>query len=166
MRQFATRGEVDAYLAAERIECLECGRRFAFLPVHLIRGHGLDPDEYRQRHGLPALTPLAGLSYRAAHAEKMRRLQANGSIDYSHLPRATAAAQDAPRPPKQPVDAQRQRDLLQRVRPERLQRLPPGVKNAQGRDMDRAREYRQARDALLRGDAALMNAYRQKWSVQ
>ena len=34
---FLSLDEVDVYLATDRIECLECGRFFAFLPRHTTR---------------------------------------------------------------------------------------------------------------------------------
>lgn len=163
MRRFASRVEVDAYLDAERIECLECGRRFAFLQPHLLRAHGIGADEYRARHEIPAGAPLAGRSYREQHAQKMRRMQATGALTYDHLPDATAAARKAGRPAKTAPDAAEHARRLLRVRPQDATRLPPGARLADGRDADRAREYQRARRALLAGDPRPMAAYRDKY---
>lgn len=42
----------------QRLTCLECGKRYQFLGKHASLSHGLSPDEYRARHGLPPDTPL------------------------------------------------------------------------------------------------------------
>lgn len=164
-RKFKSRAEVDAYLAHDRIQCLECGKAFELLPNHLKRAHGIDSDEYRESWGLPAGTPLAGLSYRAWHAAKLRRMQADGTIDYSHLPAATEAARKAPRTPKTDLDAREHSARVARLRPGDAHRLPPGSKDARGRDADREREYQRAYRARLAGDDSLMRAYREKWNA-
>jgi len=149
-RQFQTRAEVDAYLAHERIECLECGRRFAFLGVHLQRIHEMSAAEYRAAWGLPAKTPLAGTEYRAARREEMRRMQIDGTITYDHLQQLNAAGRTVPYTPKSPMDARRQAAMVAELRPGDQHRLPPGSRRADGRDADRARKYQQTRRAQIK----------------
>lgn len=98
MDKFTTMEQVEAYTAGEQIQCLECNKWFAFLGNHLRRAHGLSNDEYRERYALPAMTPLAGQAYRRAHREKLQRMQADGTIDYLHLPAATEKAAAAAKP--------------------------------------------------------------------
>ncbi|WP_367139441.1 MucR family transcriptional regulator [Saccharothrix sp. HUAS TT1] len=44
--------------------CHECGQPYPFLGRH-VRRHGIDPDRYRERHGLGRQTPLASRQIRA-----------------------------------------------------------------------------------------------------
>lgn len=162
-RQFQTRAEVDAYLAHEKIECLECGQRFAFLGNHLRRVHGISADEYRIAWGLPATVPLAGTAYRAAHAEKIRRMQAEGTLTYDHLPAAVEAARHAGRTPKSEMDARAQSERVAQLRPVDAHRLPPGARRADGKNADRVREYQRAYRARLAGDELPMIEYMRKW---
>jgi predicted transcriptional regulator len=46
------------------VVCLECGKKFKTLKVHLIKAHGLAPQEYYQKHGLdPEKFPLICKEY-------------------------------------------------------------------------------------------------------
>jgi ROS/MUCR transcriptional regulator protein len=58
-----------------RLQCLECGSWYRALGPHLVQGEGMDPDAYRERHGLPATLPLAAADLRARwrHHTKQRR---------------------------------------------------------------------------------------------
>lgn len=162
-RQFQTRAEVDAYLAHEKIECLECGKRFAFLGVHIKRIHEIDAAEYRRAWGLPAGTPLAGTSYRAMHAEKIRRLQAEGALTYDHLPRATEAARSAPKSPKSPMDAERQATMLSELRRAEGRRSLDERIGSDGRDAERHAEYARAWARYRAGDVQAMAEFWKKW---
>jgi predicted transcriptional regulator len=54
-----------AALTDTRLTCLECGQRYQFVAKHAAAAHGLRPEEYRRRHGLPvevALHPLTAPS--------------------------------------------------------------------------------------------------------
>lgn len=56
------------------IVCLEDGRQFKSLKRHLSTHHGLTPDEYRAKWGLPANYPMVAPAYastRSALAKKM-----------------------------------------------------------------------------------------------
>lgn len=120
------------------VKCRICGKSFAFLPPHLVRGHGVAVDDYRREYEIPAGEPLCSDDYSAAHAEKIRRLQASGALTYDHLPQATDAARKAGRGERTAADLAAQSErakLIPRVT------LPPGAKRADGRDADRAREY-------------------------
>ena len=54
----------------DHIVCLEEGKKMKMLKRHLMTDHGLTPDEYRARWGLPADYPLVAPDY----AEKRREL--------------------------------------------------------------------------------------------
>ena len=56
------------------IVCLEDGKKFKSLKRHLAAHHGLTPNEYRAKWGLPADYPLVApnySAYRSATAKKM-----------------------------------------------------------------------------------------------
>lgn len=90
-KPFTCAAEVSEYIAGERIQCLECGSSFAFLPSHLRRAHGMDARTYRTNWSIPASVALAGSAYRERHRDKMVRMIENGEIVPSHA-LATAAA--------------------------------------------------------------------------
>lgn len=50
------------------IVCLEDGKQFKSLKRHLSTHHGLTPDEYRTKWGLPADYPLVAPNYAAARS--------------------------------------------------------------------------------------------------
>ena len=54
----------------DHIVCLEDGKKFKSLKRHLATDHGLTPDEYRAKWGLPADYPMVAPNY----AEKRRAL--------------------------------------------------------------------------------------------
>lgn len=132
-----------------KIRCLLCNKEFVFLPTHLRSAHGTSAEEYKSAFDLPAMLPLASDEYREAHAEKMRRMQADGTLTYEHLPVAMECARSAGRPAKTKADAERHAQRMAEVQPWAARQLPPGTKRADGRDADRAREtQRQRRRAL------------------
>lgn len=77
--------DVAEYTKHDLIECLECGKWFPFLPVHINRVHQIDSVDYKIRHDLPAQTPLAGVKYREIHRSKFNKLIDDGIIDHHHL---------------------------------------------------------------------------------
>lgn len=50
------------------IICLEDGKQFKSLKRHLSTHHGLSPDEYRAKWGLPADYPLVAQNYSASRS--------------------------------------------------------------------------------------------------
>ncbi len=50
------------------IVCLEDGKQFKSLKRHLSTHHGLSPDEYRAKWGLPADYPMVAPNYAAARS--------------------------------------------------------------------------------------------------
>ncbi|MBF0169084.1 MAG: MucR family transcriptional regulator [Alphaproteobacteria bacterium] len=128
-----------------------CGKEFDYLAPHLRRAHGLSDDQYRSEFQISAGTPLCSDSYSQAHQEKIRRLQASGTLTYDHLPEAVDSARLAGRGTRTADDLREQAD---RARSIVREQLPPGEKRADGRDADRAREYqREYRKRKLEPDA-------------
>lgn len=52
----------------DHIVCLEDGKPFKSLKRHLTSHHGLTPDEYRAKWGLPADYPMVAPNYAAARS--------------------------------------------------------------------------------------------------
>jgi predicted transcriptional regulator len=59
---------VRSSVKSEHLVCLEDGKKFKMLKRHLIADHGMTPDEYRARWGLPSSYPMVA----SAYAEKRR----------------------------------------------------------------------------------------------
>ena len=51
------------------VVCLECGMKATILKRHLQTSHGLSPDEYRQKWGLPDSYPLVAPNYAQSRRE-------------------------------------------------------------------------------------------------
>lgn len=69
--RFQNLDQVDDYLSGEDIVCLECKRALKTLTgTHLIHKHGLTPDEYRERYGIPWKRPLCGREVSAKLSER------------------------------------------------------------------------------------------------
>jgi predicted transcriptional regulator len=47
----------------DHVVCLECGREMSSLRRHLNSAHGLTPERYRQKWGLPAGYPIVAPDY-------------------------------------------------------------------------------------------------------
>lgn len=54
---------IRSSVKADAITCLECGKRLKTLRRHLGADHGLTPDQYRQRWGLPKDYPMVAPEY-------------------------------------------------------------------------------------------------------
>ncbi len=61
---------VRSSVKRDHIVCLEDGKKMKMLKRHLMTDHGLTPDEYRARWGLPSDYPMVAPEY----AEKRRDL--------------------------------------------------------------------------------------------
>ena len=61
-------------VTADYIVCLEDGLRFKSLKRHLEASHGLTPDEYRAKWGLPDDYPMIASSYSKSRAEIARSM--------------------------------------------------------------------------------------------
>lgn len=55
-------------VSPDAIICLEDGRKFKSLRRHLRTHHGLSPDQYREKWGLPATYPMVAANYAAARS--------------------------------------------------------------------------------------------------
>lgn len=58
----------------EYIICLEDGMKFKSLKRHLMTYHGLTPDEYREKWGLPADYPMVAPAYAEARSRLAKEM--------------------------------------------------------------------------------------------
>ena len=54
---------VRASIKPDAIICLECGAKNKIIKKHLFTSHGLTPDQYRQKWGLPRDYPMIAPNY-------------------------------------------------------------------------------------------------------
>lgn len=156
----SSRQELDAYLTEDLIECLECGRRFAFLGRHLPWVHGMSSAEYRTKWALPAGTPLAGRSFRDKRSAIASRLVAEGKIG-QFAEQAQTRAWGSDRTPR--VNWERAEQAARATANPPYVPLPSGEPRRDGRDPERAREYNAAWRAERRGDPEPMRLYRLRY---
>lgn len=65
---------VKKSVTPDYIICLEDGKPFKSLKRHLATHHGLTPDEYRQKWGLPRDYPMVAPAYAAARSTLARTM--------------------------------------------------------------------------------------------
>lgn len=59
---------IRASVKPDHVTCLECGKQMKMLKRHLNTEHGMTPEAYRERFGLPADHPLVAPNYAARRA--------------------------------------------------------------------------------------------------
>ena len=111
-KKITSLADVNEYIKYDLIQCLECGKWFPFLPVHLNRIHQIDSIDYRIKHDLPAQTPLAGVKYREMHRAKMNKLIEDGIVTHEHLEDAIEKARKTDRGQRATYELERQRGII------------------------------------------------------
>jgi predicted transcriptional regulator len=86
---------------ADYLVCLEDGRKFKSLKRHLQGEHGLSPDEYRSRWGLPRDYPMVAPNYARARSDLAKNMGLGRKGGDAAMPSDSAAGDeigsDAPR---------------------------------------------------------------------
>jgi predicted transcriptional regulator len=54
------------------IVCLDCGKGFRMLKRHIRTDHGMTPDQYRAKWGLPFFYPMSAPEYAAERSQSAR----------------------------------------------------------------------------------------------
>lgn len=85
----------------DAITCLVCGRRFKAIKRHLAADHGLTPDEYRARWGLPADYPMVAPDY----ADTRSRLAKQAGLGRKRAPEPEAELEVAAADPEPETEA-------------------------------------------------------------
>jgi len=65
---------VKASIKPDYLVCLACGSKQKILKRHLKTAHGLTPEEYRARYGLPPTYPLVAPSYSTARSNLAKKM--------------------------------------------------------------------------------------------
>ncbi|HHS9967633.1 TPA: MucR family transcriptional regulator [Raoultella ornithinolytica] len=113
--RFSSREDAQAYVSGDKIECMECGKKFVLLEKHLRVAHFMTCEEYREKYNIPVSIPLAGAGYREKQRLKMLHLQESGAIDYSHLGKASEKARTAGRGERRDFDLKQQAELMKSI---------------------------------------------------
>jgi predicted transcriptional regulator len=61
-------------VTAEHIVCLEDGLKFKSLKRHLRTRYGINPDQYREKWGLPPDYPMVAPNYAAARSQLAKQM--------------------------------------------------------------------------------------------
>jgi predicted transcriptional regulator len=61
-------------VTSEAVICLECGKKAKSLKRHIRTAHGMTPEEYRAKWGLPRHHPLVAPSYAERRSELARTM--------------------------------------------------------------------------------------------
>ena len=61
--------DVKKSVFSAHIVCLECGQSLKMLKRHLAADHGMTPDEYRAKWGLPDTYPMVAPEYAATRSQ-------------------------------------------------------------------------------------------------
>lgn len=86
-----SRSVVRGYVA-----CLEDGKRFKFLKRHLRAAHGLSPEDYRAKWGLPKGHPLVAPAYSAKRSKIAKKLGLGRKPKADEARSRTATRRSAP----------------------------------------------------------------------
>jgi predicted transcriptional regulator len=70
---------VDSSVTKNHLTCLACGAKLKTLKRHLKVAHGLQPDEYRTRYGLPSSYPLTAPGYAEFRSGVAKRIGLGGT---------------------------------------------------------------------------------------
>lgn len=65
---------VKSSVRHDRIICLDCGKSFSMLRRHIKTDHGVTPEEYRQRWGLPRSYPIVAPDYAKARSALAKKI--------------------------------------------------------------------------------------------
>ncbi|MCG9761698.1 MucR family transcriptional regulator [Pseudoalteromonas sp. Isolate6] len=139
-KKFNTLAEVDAYLSAKKLQCLECGKSFVMLGKHL-KSHGMTPKQYKLKWGIPQERGLAGVEYRQAHSDKLSAMREEGKINHDHLADAAKRIDYDSRTALTSASKAAHIEFLAREQPYNAHRISDGGKRANGKDATREREY-------------------------
>ena len=65
---------VKKSVAQDHIVCLECGKSGKVLKRHINSAHGLSPDEYREKWGLPRDYPMVAPNYSKLRSKRAKQI--------------------------------------------------------------------------------------------
>ncbi len=105
-RPFETMDEVNAYFASEKLTCLLCGREYLSLHMHLLHGHGVHAEDYKEQYSLPWNRGLIGKALKEKQARIMNKQREDGILPRqpspAHMKKLAKASRNR-RPVQKPV---------------------------------------------------------------
>lgn len=101
--KFQSQEQLDEYFTQENIVCLQCGKEYRTLGVHLKTIHNIEPDEYRDIYGIPWTYGLSCAETRELHANDAKLKLETGIWKPPSAEQARLARNSANRRKRQPV---------------------------------------------------------------
>jgi len=85
--KFKSKAEVDEYLSGDKIVCLECGKAFRILGLHVSYKHSMSPNEYKIKYGIPVTRGIIPPDLVKLRAEQthLKHLSGEFNIKTAHL---------------------------------------------------------------------------------
>jgi predicted transcriptional regulator len=71
----ATQVDWKRSITKHTVTCLECGNSFRQLSLRHLRVHGLDPNSYRTKYGIPSTQPLSSRDATARRRELAQQIR-------------------------------------------------------------------------------------------
>jgi DNA-binding CsgD family transcriptional regulator len=81
--KFNNTAAIKKYFSHDRLQCLLCGRDFRGLGHHIIRGHNIYIDDYREQFGLPWSKGLDGKSLKELKGNVIRKTRRAGKMKFT-----------------------------------------------------------------------------------
>ncbi len=78
--------EVSAYFSHDKLQCLLCGKEYAGLGNHVVEGHGISVDDYKEKFGLPWSSGLSGKTLKTNQSKRLKKSRRDGKIPYAPEP--------------------------------------------------------------------------------
>jgi len=85
----------------EYVYCLEDGKKFKSIRRHLMTAHGLTPEQYREKWGLPPQYPMVAPAYASARSD-LAKNSGLGRMNGQRAVAATPEPEEAEPPAKKP----------------------------------------------------------------
>jgi hypothetical protein len=101
--KFVTPESLVEYFGGAAITCLQCGKRYRTLGVHLKTIHGMEPDEYRDIYGIPWTYGLSCAATTQLHSDDAKMKIETGVFVPSKEQAKIARTRLSERKKRQPV---------------------------------------------------------------
>lgn len=90
---FQNKADILNYMDGEKLECLECGKWFKGLGVHVVQAHDMTAADYKQKHGIPMKIGLLGKDLKQKQADHAKAMHAAGifTIKSAHTKKPDAS---------------------------------------------------------------------------
>ncbi len=79
--------------------CLEDGKKFKSIRRHLMTAHGMTPEQYREKWGLPAQYPMVAPAYASARSD-LAKTSGLGRLNGARAPAPAAESEPVVKKPR------------------------------------------------------------------